>query len=165
MITINGYDPSWGSHIPILIDIFYRSKGPVLELGMGVFSTPILHSLCLDKKRMLFSFENNLEYFNMHKSFVDEYHKINLVDNWDNIEIDNTHCGLAFVDHKPAERRISEVKKLKDIADYIIIHDSEPELDGQYKYSLIYSLFKFRRDYILKEGLAQTTVLSNLREI
>jgi hypothetical protein len=77
--TIGGYNLSWGSHIPFLIDVFNNSVGSVLELGIGVFSTPLLHSLCIDNKRMLVSYENNPEFFNMHATFVNEFHQIKAV--------------------------------------------------------------------------------------
>lgn len=163
--TIGGYNSSWGSHIPVLIDVFANSSGPVLELGMGVFSTPLLHSLCVDSKRMLVSLENNPEFFDMHTTFVDEFHQIKLVDDWDKTEIENTHWGVAFVDQRPAEGRVASIKKLMNNTDYIVIHDSEPLQTGFYHYDLIYPLFKYRRDYILRSDYAHTTVLSNLKDL
>lgn len=165
MITINGYDPSWGSHIPVLIDVFNNSEGPVLELGTGPFSTPLLHTLCVENNRMLISYENNPEFFKMHASFINEFHQIKLIDDWDKAEIENTHWGLVLVDHRPAQRRIVETKRLVKNADYIVIHDSEPRLTREYRYDLIYPLFKYRLDYILRPDYAHTTVLSNLRDL
>lgn len=162
---INGYDPSWGSHIPVLVDVLSNSEGPVLELGTGPFSTPLLHTLCVDNKRTLVSYENNPEFFNMHTAFVDEFHQIKLIDDWDKAEIENTHWGLAFVDHRPAERRKVETKRLVNSADYIVIHDSEPQLIEKYHYDFIYPLFKYRLDYILRPNCAHTTVLSNLKDL
>ena len=163
--NIGGYDPSWGSHIPVLIDVFRNSKGPVLELGTGPFSTPLLHTLCVDNKRTLISFENNPEFFNMHETFVNEFHQINLIDDWDKADIENTHWGLVLVDQRPAERRVAEIKRLVNNADYIAIHDSEPDKTGTYHYDLIYPLFKYRLDYILRPDYAHTTVLSNLKDL
>ena len=164
-IYVTGYDPSWGSHIPTLIDVFNNSQGPVLELGVGPFSTPLLHTLCLDNKRLLVSYENDPEYFKMHLSFADKFHQLKLVDDWDKIDIENTHWGLAFVDQRPAQRRIVDIKRLVNNADYIVIHDSEPSQTGLYHYDLIYPLFKYRLDYILRPNYAHTTVLSNLKDL
>lgn len=159
---IKGYNPAWGSHIPVLIDIFNKSKkGPVLELGVGIFSTPLLHALCVENKRMLVSYENDPEFFEMHQTFNDEFHQINMVDNWDNIDIDNTHWAMVFVDHKPAGRRVIDTKRLANIADFVVIHDSEQRSEGQYNYNSIYPLFKYRKNYVFKEGMAETTILSN----
>ena len=163
--SINGYDPSWGSHIPVLVDVFNNSEGPVLELGTGPFSTPLLHTLCVNNKRTLISYENNPKFFNMHLSFVNEFHQIKMIDDWDKTGIENTHWGLAFVDQRPAERRKVDIKRLVNNADYIVIHDSEPRLIREYRYDLIYPLFKYRLDYILRPNYAHTTVLSNLKNL
>lgn len=162
---INGYDPSWGSHIPVLVDVFNNSEGPVLELGIGVFSTPLLHALCVDNKRQLVSYENNPEFFKMHASFIDEFHQIKLINDWDKIDIESTHWGMVLVDHRPAQRRNVETKRLMNNADYVVIHDSEPRLEGEYRYDLIYHLFKYRLDYILKPNHAHTTILSNFKDL
>ncbi len=162
---INGYNPSWGSHIPVLVDVFSNSKGPVLELGIGLFSTPLLHALCVFNKRMLVSYENNPEFFNMHITFVNEFHQIKFIDDWDKMEIENTHWGMAFADHKPAERRIVDIERLANNSDYVVAHDSEQQLAEQYHYNLIYPLFKYRLDYILSPNYAHTTVFSNLKDL
>lgn len=162
---IKGYNPSWSSHIPVLVDVFNNSEGSILELGTGPFSTPLLHTLCVDNRRTLVSYENNPEFFNMHATFVNEFHQIKLIDDWDKAEIENTHWGLAFVDQRPAERRIVEIKRLVNRADYIVIHDSEPRLTEEYHYDLIYPLFKYRLNYILSPNYAHTTVLSNLKDL
>lgn len=163
--SLKGYDPSWGSHIPVLVDTFNNSKGPVLELGIGPFSTPLLHALCVDNKRMLVSYENDPEFFNMHTAFIDQFHQIKLIDDWDKAEIENNHWGLAFIDQKPAKRRIVDIKRLANNADYIVIHDSEPGLVSLYHYNLIYPLFEYRFDYILRPNYPHTTVLSNLKDL
>ena len=164
-IQVTGYDPSWGSHIPVLVDVFNNSEGPVLELGTGPFSTPLLHALCVNSKRILVSYENHPEFFSMHAPFIEEFHQIKLVDDWDKTEIEDIRWGLAFVDHRPAERRKVETKRLMNSADYIVIHDSEPKLMRHYRYDLIYPLFKYRLDYILRPSCAHTTVLSNLKDL
>jgi hypothetical protein len=36
----------WGSHLPSLAACLASSRGPVIELGVGHFSTPFLHAYC-----------------------------------------------------------------------------------------------------------------------
>ena len=53
-----------GTHIPVLCRCFNElkdSKGRILEVGLGMYSTPILHELARDRK--LVSLENHLGWF------------------------------------------------------------------------------------------------------
>ena len=52
-----------GSHLPVLIKLFYSTKGPVLELGCGLFSTVFLFWACVASQRRLVTYENNPEFF------------------------------------------------------------------------------------------------------
>jgi len=157
------YYPHWGSFQPILIDIMRKTSGDVLELGMGSFSTPLLHSLCLDMDRNLVSYESDRVYFDMHNHFVKPHHTIHLVKDWNDANISNRAWSVALVDHKPMERRKEEIKKLVNNTQYVIIHDSQPKEDRFYKYSEIYPLFKYRFDY--NKIFPQTTVLSNFEDL
>lgn len=162
-IWLRKYEPGWSSHIPVLIKIFEISEGPILELGTGVFSTPLLHTLSLSKNRSLTSYENNPYYVERHRDFITDKHQIILVDNWENINIEDTRWGFAFVDHAPEERRKLDVKRLANNAQYIVLHDTEPRNEALYKYSEIYPLFKYRFDYTT--CYPHTTVLSNFVDL
>lgn len=156
--------PIYSSHLPILIKVLQISKGPVLELGSGIFSTPVMHWLCLDTKRRLVTYENFKEHFEMNKVFATNEHEIKFIKNWDDADIEGTHWGLVLVDHEPSERRSVEVARLAQKADYIIVHDTEPDHD--YKYDFInkaFPLFKHRYNY--KRRRPYTTVLSNFKDL
>lgn len=157
------YNPGWSSYLPILIKVFQQSKGDVLELGAGVFSTPLLHWLCLDWKRNLVTYENNPEYFELHKKFRSSSHQINFVTDWDYIDIDRK-WGLAFIDHEPSERRKVEAIRLKDKADFVVIHDTNPQDEHKYRFiSEVFPHYKYRYDY--KRKFPYTTVLSNFVDL
>lgn len=157
------YNVDGASHLPILIKVLELSSGPVLELGMGPFSTPILHWLCLDMKRSLVSYENNLNYFKVNKTFESDFHQVNFIENWDEMNIDDVRWGVVFVDHSPGNRRNVDIKRLANSANYVIIHDSEECYDSEYHYSEIYPLFKYRYDY--KRQKPYTSVLSNFKDL
>lgn len=154
---IRSYSPNFGTHIPVLIRVLQISQGPVLELGMGVFSTPLLHILCAKDNRLLISFESNQYYFERHQEFKTDMHRINFVENWDLAKIEDKKWGVAFIDHDPTSRRHIEARRLTNVAEFVVIHDSEPE--RRCRYQDIYPLFKYRFDY--KEFTPWTTVLSN----
>lgn|SRR3989344_1801803 len=162
-IFVRKYSPDWGSHFPVLIKILEVSDGTVLELGTGVFSTPLLHTLCQVRNRQLVSYESDPYYVERHSDFITPLHQINLVTNWDDVKIEDTLWDVAFIDHKPERRRKIEVERLANTAKYIILHDSETRNDKLYKYSETYSLFKYRFDYTA--CYPHTTVLSNLIDL
>lgn len=160
-----------GSHLPILTKIMNMTDGPVLELGMGLFSTPYLHWACFEKKRKLVSYENKRDFFEMFE-FQDgrkihndySFHEVKFVENndWDKVDLSG-HWSVVLIDHNPGPRRKEEVRRLANNADYIVVHDSNGRNDFYYKYSEVFPLFKYRYDY--KKVYPQTTVLSNFKDM
>jgi hypothetical protein len=157
--------PRYGSHLPVLIQALARTHGPVLELGMGAYSTPILHAVCSLEWRSLFSVDNDkrLDDWAMNvEDYYCDFHKISWVDDWDKALIDY-EWDVALVDHSPPERRVVEIRRLANLAQYIIIHDSNGRYERQYHYSTIYPLFKYKLDFTALEP--STTVLSNFHDL
>jgi hypothetical protein len=162
-IIIAKYNPTWGSHIPVLLKILEMSEGPVLELGMGPFSTPLLHILCERAGRKLVSYEGDPYYVDRHVDFKSPGHEIYLAEDWDKIDIDNTQWGMAFVDQQDIARAPSAIR-LANIAKFVVIHDSHPNHPKDpYGYEKIYPLFKYRYDYT--KIWPNTTVLSNFVDV
>ncbi len=154
------YRPAFSTHLPVLIKVLEISEGPVLELGAGAFSTPILHWLCFENNRKLVTYENDPGFFRMNQSFLSDLHEVKLAEDWDKIPIETEHWGVAFVDHGPAERRRIEIERLSNIADYIVVHDTEPEFDAEYGFAReIFPKFKYCYNY--EKTKPHTTVLSN----
>lgn len=152
----------YGSHLPVLTKVVNITKGPILELGIGLYSTPYLHYTCLPVARKLVSFESEAGWIRYFRDCRTNFHEVNLVEDWDKLEISGP-WDVAFIDHAPDARRHIEAKRLVNRAKYIILHDSDPENDTLYKYSEIYSLFKYRFDYI--ECKPNTTILSNFIDL
>jgi hypothetical protein len=152
----------WGSHLPVLIKLVGMTTGDILELGAGLYSTPFLHWACLPTKRHLVSYDSNIKYFNLTNQYKDTFHEVELVTNWDDIKIDRP-WEIAFIDHV-SERRGIETGRLANLANYVVIHDSDPvRHNAVYKYDEIYRLFKYRFDY--KEVVPNTTILSNFVDL
>jgi len=157
------YNPGHASYLPVLIKVLQISEGPVLELGSGIYSTPVMHWLCLEAKRRLVTYENDPEIFNMNKDFGTGLHEVKFVEDWDKIPIETEHWGVVFVDHKPAERRKIEIARLSKIADYIVVHDTETQRDREYGFIKgAFPLFKYRFNY--RRQKPYTSVLSNFIE-
>lgn len=151
------------SHIPLLTRCFDKSEGPVLELGTGYFSTLLLHWLATVAQRHVYSYESRGGWFERAQRWQSAYHHIRKCESWAAVDLAEYHWGLAFVDHSPNRRRPVEIGRLRNLADLIVIHDTEPAWDAEYGYSQIWPLFKWRYDYT---GLyPSSSVVSNFREL
>jgi len=157
-----------GSHLPLLIKLLEITEGPVLELGMGLFSTPFLHWACFEKKRRLLSCETKSR-FNTFWIFDDKrekgndysYHSFQFIEDWNDLDL-SEHWSVVLVDHAPGPRRKEEIRRLANNADYIVVHDTNGRNDWHYKYTEVYPLFKYRYD---SKFYPQTTILSNLKDL
>lgn len=138
------FSTNYATHIPAILKATERTDGDILELGMGVFSTPLLHYISLLSKRHLVSYDNDPGWISWADRYPSQYHDVILVNDWDNINIEKP-WDVVLVDHSPDIRRKEEVKRLANFGKYIIIHDSNRRFNTRYKYSEIYSLFKYRQ--------------------
>ena len=152
-VTLN-LRKDYTTHMPMLIRAVQATRGPVLELGAGVFSTPLLHWLCATDRRRLETYEDDKGIFEFANKFRSGNHKVHLVEDWDRIEIDK-HWDVVLVDHG-GDRRGVDALRLKDNAHYIVLHDSETDIYG---YSGVYPHFRYIHHW--KACRPWTTVLSN----
>lgn len=155
----------WGSHLPILSKVIERSKGDILELGTGIWSTALIDLMCSETKRKVVSYDNDPAWHSSNLKWQSDYHDIILIpeDGWDGIPLEMKHWGVAFLDHKPAKRRKEDARRLAQHADFVLLHDSEPESDKFFKYSWIYKYYKYRFDYT--KTRPNTVVLSNFYDL
>ena len=149
------YQKSWTSHIPLLVKVMEQSEGPVLELGAGLGSSPLLYWLCFDRGREFTSYESDADYAEITKDYGTQR-----IDDWDKVPVEK--YGVVFIDSAPPERRHIDAVRFKDHADHIVIHDSQRHLDQYFHYKDIYPLFKYKYKY--GKVKPHTTVLSNLKE-
>lgn len=147
----------WGSHLPVLMKMIVHTRGPVLEVGGGLFSTPYLHYACKRDGRELTTLENDPRFY----KFLSKYdHDVRFVENWDDVEIDK--YSFIFFDHAPAERRVVDIARWKDNADFLVVHDTELVHEKEYNYKSIYPLFKYHYKY--RAEYPHTSVLSNTHD-
>ena len=138
------------THLPALMRALALTDGPVLELGMGLGSTPYLHYACALAGRWLVSYENDAGWAEKFKPYQSDRHSIRVVDNWNAAGIEKDWgkpWSVALVDHSPSERRVTEICRLRDCVQYIVAHDSNGRWDKHYHYSTIYPLFRYRTDW------------------
>lgn len=155
------------THQCILAGIVSQTTGPVLELGVGYYSTPILHFMC--QNRPLLSVESHLawhEFFaipfrnGMHDFYFARTglpSEIFEVDKYKDLKWD-----VAFVDHSPSNDRVKCVEALRSKAKYIVCHDTEPGA-VVYEWNGIFDTFKYKMYWdFFKNG---TTIVSDVAEI
>jgi len=153
----------FATHMPVLVRAFDLSEGDILEVGTGYFSTWTLDWLCNIFNRKLISYETSPRWYNRFKKMQSAFHDIILVDSWDKVPFEEKHWGLAFIDCDPHASRATAIERLKDNADYIVAHDTEPSAEVSYDYPRIYPLFKYRFDYQKCEPW--TSVFSNFHSL
>jgi hypothetical protein len=131
----------FATHLPVLMACVAATTGPVLELGCGHYSTPILNQMC--RHRKVVSVESDAQWMAQFLDLQGENHQFMATD-WTNLELPDLRWGVVFVDHAPAERRVVDIAQLMNKAELLVVHDTEAPLYG---YEAILPTFKYRYDY------------------
>jgi hypothetical protein len=122
-------DAEWGTHLPLLMASVAATSGPVLEVGAGRFSTPILHAVCRAQRRPLVTVEGDpwcFEHISRHYAGPGhEFHR-----GYESLQkLAAQHWSVVFSDESPGSRRAETVRVFLDVADFIVIHDVQsPEI-------------------------------------
>jgi hypothetical protein len=152
---------TYTTHLPYLLEAVKRTTGPVLELGAGEGSTPVLHTICVQSKRLLVTVDSEtpwLERFERTHGGQTHY----FVHNSDPAETEwlDKDWSVVFVDHAPGGTRKRAIERARARAEYTVVHDSE---DIGYDIEDLLSTFKHRRDF--RYARPWTTVVSEIRAI
>lgn len=169
-------DRGYGSHFPVLAAMLAATRGPVLEMGSGIDSTPMLSLMCRMMNRPLTTYETSGEWHSkLSPLFTHEWvlaggdpdrfrHEGAFEKEW---PFASRTWGLAFVDFYPGEARKDAIRLLSDKADVIVVHDAECDGrhggGGNYQYDLVTPLFKSVAYYRIMKPV--TLVLSNRMEV
>jgi len=173
-------DPDgYSTHQVPLISAVHQTLGSVIELGMGHYSTPLLHELCAI--RFLLSVDCSLEYAEQFKYLRTSKHWLMKIKygEWDKVwpewerqsatwyfeSVISTKLSVVFIDHADQPNRVENVKFFADKAEFIVVHDSNVRDENgvsSYGYDGVFETFKYRYEYC--PNVLHTTVLSNFRE-
>lgn len=157
-------DLSWGSHLPALLACVAATDGPVLEVGMGYYSTPNLHSAC--RGRQLVSIEADAAFASRFDDFEDIVHgrpsgHVIVKRPYDDVlpGFGKTHWSVVFLDESPGDDRGKHLAMIPD-ADYYVIHDwGAPQIVAGVEPLIP----KFKHVKVCKRFTPHTLVLSNFR--
>jgi hypothetical protein len=150
----------YATHLPVLMTMLSKTTGPVIELGCGWYSTPLMHYVCKQTNRELWSLETDAAWINQFTKYNTGNHKVELISDWNNHDFLSKYWSLVFVDHAPALQRKVTMRQMMDNADFFVVHDTEA--DHVYQYSEVFKDFKYRFDYM--EFRPWTSIVSNKYE-
>lgn len=153
------YHKGWTTHIPMLLKTVQMTDGPVLELGSGPFSTPLLHWLCAESNRRLLTYEGNEAYFKAANRFKSRNHTIRFVKDWDKIDFGTGHWSVALIDNELERRQVDPIR-LKNSVEYIVMHDTNRP---DYGYDKVWPHFKYIHHW--KFCRPWTSVVSNFKNL
>lgn len=134
------YESNWHSHRPLLwqaLEATKHLKLPVLELGCGEGSTPLLREYCKENGLELSSYDFSPEY-------AKQYGAIHVSD-WNNIPWRREY-GVVLVDESPGEHRKISLQLLHH-AKIVVAHDTEPAADHGYQMRAQLKKYKYMVDY------------------
>ena len=117
-------DP-YSTHQRLLVRGLMETTGPVLELGCGHYSTPIVQEICRSQNREMTSLDN-------HPAWVRQFDAKTV--RWDRFTPDCSY-GLVMVDHAdpPHHQRWKQILKLLPWCDTFVAHDTEDPLYGYHE--------------------------------
>jgi hypothetical protein len=149
-------ESNWDTHRPLLWLGINLTEGPIIEMGSGYGSTPLLRKHCAHDDREFLSFDSNKEWAEkMNSCWIPPSNWMYYESSW------GAPCGLLFVDHAPGEHRWQAISKASDKADIIVFHDSEIGGAGNYQYDRILPLFQYQLHYNRHGGGAGASMVSN----
>lgn len=149
---------AWGSHLPALLACLADTVGPVLEIGIGHFSTPALHAFCVQADRRLVSVENNPEWMNKFNHMEGPCHHFE-----PDCKVVSGMKGWAvtFIDDSPGgEHRARHFRDFIQLSIFLVVHDYHLENSDS-----IGPLLKGVRHHVTKTYQPPTLIASKVREI
>ena len=158
----NKHYPSYLSHFPILSAVIGNSTGPVLELGCGDGSTPMLHEMCRPSKRLLITVESDkawMEKFLHYESNTHFMRSINREGWADYGFAKERKWGVVFIDHGNVNQRHNNLEEFAEV-DYpvwVVIHDA----GGVEHYKLGKGLSMYKHVFKYTDYWPHTYICSN----
>ncbi len=162
---------SYGSHIPVLVRALEATLGPkpgrIVELGTGIYSTPLLHWLCRWQGRELVSLENRSEFLDVFgiRGYSAPWHYVALIEDWGRALLEQP-WDVALVDHEPAERRATDALRLLPWTKIVVVHDTGWWDDKHYGFRRdLFPLVRYVLHYRPGPERVQTSVLSQTVDV
>jgi len=147
----------WQSHLPALLACIAVTAGDVLELGIGHFSTPHLHALCLASGRTLVSVEPDQAWLSEFKArYGSQMH-------WFSYVVPDKRFSVALVDHPPGgANRAEAFKQLIEVSEFVVVHDAQKDAEN---FQHIEPMLKGLNWHLCTGYFPHTLIVSKTRQI
>ena len=168
LITRSG---NQGTHsVPLAITCL-NTSGPVLELGCGAYSTPLLHVICGKQARQLHTVDHNLRWLlsfstlqtNWHTFehlpspwfnhyLIEAYYRLlpirrRMIDRlWDQVG-NRDAWGLVFIDHLPVARRKKDIERLRASTAVFVVHNTDRIGNSLFGFWPYFNTFRYLYQY------------------
>jgi hypothetical protein len=113
----------------VIYEAARRCDGPIAEFGCGEGSTQLLHEIARARGLRLVSLDTDPGWLRRYSTrMASPTHEFRLVDDWQEelaSAIWDQPWGLALVDQAPWEARADTVRRLRDKAEYVVVHDCD----------------------------------------
>lgn len=150
----------FATHIPVLLACLKHTTGPVLELGSGWFSTPVVSAFATD--RLTRTVESNRDWFGRVSQIVtsqpitNHRHQFFYVPDFEDAPILDRVWDVVLLDHEPPPRRGQDAMRLREHCRLMIGHDSQ---HPDYGYEEAFKTFSHR--FVDNRILPWTTAVSD----
>ncbi len=175
----------YSTHQALLVAALAHTDGPIIEMGGGWYSTPLISSFSVASQRRALTIETGEYVFNLLNGLATDLHEVLFLPGFDFDQIgkfaprqgrslasyvnlqenflatlshrDLGMVSVAFVDQAPGFLRVPAIEYFADKAEYIIMHDTEHV--AYYHYEPVLSTFASRWDFTLHKP--QSVIVSN----
>jgi hypothetical protein len=178
-------DP-FSTHQASLVAAMLATRGPILELGGGWYSTPLVSAFSVAQQRVACTVETNDPFLQLLKAYSSPLHEFHHLAGYDfepsgkfsprpgttraeYIGIQQRFLdelcarhrepwSIVFIDQRPGFLRTPSLEHFANRAEFLVVHDTE---HPAYEYEPLLSQFRFRCDVRLH--VPATTIVSNVR--
>ena len=151
----------WGTHAPLLAAVIATaSPGPVLEIGVGRCSSPLVVEMCKAMGRDLTGLDSEKDWLGEMCDLG--YPELIHFPDWSKLPewLAGKNFAVIFIDHGPGEARLPVTKAVRGHAEFVVCHDT---FNPGYLIGLDAELatWKYKTDYTLMPSC--TSVVSDVR--
>ena len=157
------------SSIPLTLAALSSPPGDFLEVGMSLFSTPLLHKIAKDQNRNLVSIDTDLELINKFVLYnMTKSHKLyNISDDLNALTnySRKRDWALVFIDQsRIMQRPQSKIALFAQKAQIVVLHDNEKQsskITEYFSYVCTFTLFRPPED----SSNVSTSLMSNFIDL